>query len=248
MHQQGQHLPHQHNRRLVPATVLEVPVFGVVERDEDGQRQGREAQEKLTRMARTTPNPSSARRTTRTDLGRCRRTRRPLRLITTRDDEESAHHRHHRAGRLLPGGTALVQGLRGAWPDPAGSTFNTGRLDPIYDDPQSGCACSALRGPERCWLADRHDSAGAEEIYNLAAQSHVRVSFDSPEYTADITATGTVRLLEAIRETAFRPRFYQARPRARCSAWCARCRRRSGRRFTRAAPRVAPRCFPTGSR
>src|SRR4029077_11881667 len=49
-----------------------------------------------------------------------------------------------------------------------------------------------------------------EEIYNLAAQSHVRVSFDSPEYTADITATGTVRLLEAIRETGLHPRFYQA--------------------------------------
>ncbi len=49
-----------------------------------------------------------------------------------------------------------------------------------------------------------------EEIYNLAAQSHVRVSFDSPEYTADIVATGTVRLLEAIRETGIRPRFYQA--------------------------------------
>ena len=48
------------------------------------------------------------------------------------------------------------------------------------------------------------------EIYNLAAQSHVRVSFDSPEYTTDITATGAVRLLEAIRETGIKPRFYQA--------------------------------------
>jgi GDPmannose 4,6-dehydratase len=48
------------------------------------------------------------------------------------------------------------------------------------------------------------------EIYNLAAQSHVRVSFDSPEYTVDIAATGTVRLLEAIRETGIQPRFYQA--------------------------------------
>ncbi len=49
-----------------------------------------------------------------------------------------------------------------------------------------------------------------DEIYNLAAQSHVRVSFDSPEYTTDVTATGAVRLLEAIRETGLRPRFYQA--------------------------------------
>ena len=48
------------------------------------------------------------------------------------------------------------------------------------------------------------------EVYNLAAQSHVRVSFDAPEYTSDITATGTVRLLEAIREVGIQPRFYQA--------------------------------------
>src|SRR6187399_1451323 len=49
-----------------------------------------------------------------------------------------------------------------------------------------------------------------DEVYNLAAQSHVRVSFDAPEYTTDITATGTIRLLEAIRETGIQPRFYQA--------------------------------------
>jgi len=49
-----------------------------------------------------------------------------------------------------------------------------------------------------------------EEVYNLAAQSHVRVSFDSPEYTADIAGTGTVRLLEAIRQVGLKPRFYQA--------------------------------------
>jgi GDPmannose 4,6-dehydratase len=49
-----------------------------------------------------------------------------------------------------------------------------------------------------------------DEIYNLAAQSHVRVSFDVPEYTADITGTGAVRILEAIRETGISPRFYQA--------------------------------------
>jgi GDPmannose 4,6-dehydratase len=49
-----------------------------------------------------------------------------------------------------------------------------------------------------------------EEIYNLGAQSHVRVSFDNPEYTGDVTGLGTVRLLEAIREMPRRPRFYQA--------------------------------------
>jgi GDPmannose 4,6-dehydratase len=49
-----------------------------------------------------------------------------------------------------------------------------------------------------------------DEVYNLGAQSHVRVSFDVPEYTADITATGTLRLLEGIRETGIKTRFYQA--------------------------------------
>jgi len=49
-----------------------------------------------------------------------------------------------------------------------------------------------------------------EEIYHLGAQSHVRVSFDIPEYTADITALGTIRILEAVREAGVRPRFYQA--------------------------------------
>jgi len=93
------------------------------------------------------------------------------------------------------------------------STFNTGRLDPIYGDQHSG--------ENRLFLhyGDLSDASGLarligkiqpEEIYNLAAQSHVRVSFDAPEYTTDITATGTVRLLEAIRETGIKPRFYQA--------------------------------------
>jgi GDPmannose 4,6-dehydratase len=93
------------------------------------------------------------------------------------------------------------------------STFNTGRLDPIYADPHSG--------QNRLFLhyGDLSDASALsrligkvqpDEIYNLAAQSHVRVSFDSPEYTTDITATGAVRLLEAVRETGIKPRFYQA--------------------------------------
>ena len=49
-----------------------------------------------------------------------------------------------------------------------------------------------------------------DEIYHLGAQSHVRVSFDIPEYTADITGLGTIRILEAIREAGVRPKFYQA--------------------------------------
>ena len=93
------------------------------------------------------------------------------------------------------------------------STFNRGRIDPIYTDPH-------LKGA-RLFLeyGDLADGSGLarliakiqpDEIYNLAAQSHVRVSFDTPEYTTDITGTGTVRLLEAIRQVGLKPRFYQA--------------------------------------
>jgi GDPmannose 4,6-dehydratase len=93
------------------------------------------------------------------------------------------------------------------------STFNTGRLDPIYSDPHSGKSRLFLHYgdlSDASALARLIGHVQPEEIYNLAAQSHVRVSFDSPEYTADITGTGTVRLLEAIRETGIKPRFYQA--------------------------------------
>src|SRR5258705_10315846 len=93
------------------------------------------------------------------------------------------------------------------------STFNTGRLDPIYDDPHSGKSRMFLHYgdlSDASALARLIGKVQPAEIYNLAAQSHVRVSFDSPEYTTDITATGTVRLLEAVRETGLQPRFYQA--------------------------------------
>jgi GDPmannose 4,6-dehydratase len=93
------------------------------------------------------------------------------------------------------------------------STFNTGRLDDIYTDPHFSGASLFLH------YGDLSDASGLsrlvarispDEVYNLGAQSHVRVSFDSPEYTSDIVAIGTVRLLEAIRETGIQPRFYQA--------------------------------------
>lgn len=93
------------------------------------------------------------------------------------------------------------------------STFNTSRLDPIYNDPHVEKNRLFLHYGD---LADASALArllgkiAPNEIYNLAAQSHVRVSFDCPEYTADITGTGTIRLLEAIRETGIQPRFYQA--------------------------------------
>ncbi len=93
------------------------------------------------------------------------------------------------------------------------STFNRGRLDSIYSDPQVEGTRLFLHygdlseGSSLTRLLARLDP---EEIYNLGAQSHVRVSFDNPEYTADVNATGAVRLLEAIRESGIKPRFYQA--------------------------------------
>ena len=93
------------------------------------------------------------------------------------------------------------------------STFNTGRLDNIYADPHQSSAHLLLHYgdlSDASALSRLIGKVQPDEIYNLAAQSHVRVSFDSPEYTTDITATGTVRLLEAIRETGIKPRFYQA--------------------------------------
>jgi GDPmannose 4,6-dehydratase len=93
------------------------------------------------------------------------------------------------------------------------STFNRERLDPIYSDPQLETTRLFLHygdlseGSSLTRLLARLEP---EEIYNLGAQSHVRVSFDNPEYTTDVNATGTVRLLEAIRESGIKPRFYQA--------------------------------------
>lgn len=93
------------------------------------------------------------------------------------------------------------------------STFNTGRLDSIYADPHAPKKKLFLHYgdlSDASALARLIGQVQPDEIYNLAAQSHVRVSFDSPEYTTDITATGAIRLLEAIRETGIKPRFYQA--------------------------------------
>ena len=94
------------------------------------------------------------------------------------------------------------------------SSFNTGRIDGIYQDPHESNVRLTLH------YGDLNDASSLnrilrtvhpDEIYNLGAQSHVRVSFDVPEYTAEVTGLGTVRLLEAIRESGITPpRFYQA--------------------------------------
>jgi len=88
------------------------------------------------------------------------------------------------------------------------STFNTGRIDHIFDHPNLKIHYGDLS--DGSVLARLLSKIQPDEIYNLGAQSHVRVSFDIPEYTTDVTATGTVRLLEAIREVGLKPRFYQA--------------------------------------
>ena len=95
------------------------------------------------------------------------------------------------------------------------STFHTQRIDHIYEDPNQPTAKLFLHYGDRSsceWLLDLIYSYAPDEVYHLAAQSHVRVSFDMPEYTGDITGTGTTRLLEAIRilGLAKRTRFYQA--------------------------------------
>jgi GDPmannose 4,6-dehydratase len=93
------------------------------------------------------------------------------------------------------------------------STFNTSRIDHLYADPHEQGARLFLHygdlsdGSRMSTLLDRIQP---QEVYNLAAQSHVRVSFDEPEYTGDSTGLGTTRLLEAIRMIGLDCRFYQA--------------------------------------
>jgi GDPmannose 4,6-dehydratase len=93
------------------------------------------------------------------------------------------------------------------------STFNTSRIDHLYADPHINGVRLFLH------YGDLADSVNLvkllydlkpDEIYHLGAQSHVRVSFDIPEYTADVTGLGTIRILDAIRESGIRSRFYQA--------------------------------------
>jgi len=93
------------------------------------------------------------------------------------------------------------------------STFNTGRIDHIYIDPHDPNARLILHYGD---LSDSEQISNIifnikpDEVYHLGAQSHVRVSFDIPEYSGNVTALGTTRLLEAIRRSGNRARFYQA--------------------------------------
>ena len=93
------------------------------------------------------------------------------------------------------------------------SSFNTGRIDHVYQDPHvHGAQLTLVYGDlnDASSLNRIIRTVAPDEIYHLGAQSHVRVSFDIPEYTGEIVALGTVRLLEAIRETGISTRFYNA--------------------------------------
>jgi len=93
------------------------------------------------------------------------------------------------------------------------STFNTGRIDHLYRDFHDPAARMYLHYGDLSvsgQLMDMLHDIEPDEIYNLGAQSHVRVSFDMPEYTGDVTGLGTLRLLEAIRKTGIKAKFYQA--------------------------------------
>ena len=130
------------------------------------------------------------------------------------------------------------------------STFNTSRIDHLYADPHINGVRLFLH------YGDLADSVNLvkllyklkpDEIYHLGAQSHVRVSFDIPEYTADVTGVGTIRILEAMRETGIRRVF--TRPRAaKCSARCRKSRRRNRRRSGRAVRTVSRKFSPIGRR
>ena len=93
------------------------------------------------------------------------------------------------------------------------SNFNTRRIDHLYVDPHVAGARLFLHYGELVdgsRMAVLLSTIQPDEVYHLAAQSHVRVSFDEPEYTAETTGLGTIRLLEAIRQTGLECRFYQA--------------------------------------
>jgi GDPmannose 4,6-dehydratase len=93
------------------------------------------------------------------------------------------------------------------------STFNTGRLDHIYVDPHiTGARLFLHYGDltDSGQMTNLIYNVAPDEIYHLGAQSHVRVAFDIPEYTGDVTGLGTTRILEALRRANGKARYYQA--------------------------------------
>jgi GDPmannose 4,6-dehydratase len=133
------------------------------------------------------------------------------------------------------------------------SLFNTDRIDHLYQDPHEKDRRFVLH------YGDLTDSSSLmrivqqvqpDEIYNLAAQSHVAVSFEEPEYTANSDGLGALRVLEAIRILGMEqidPLLPGSAP-PNCTAWCRKRRRRKPRPSIRAAPTPWPSSTPTGSR
>ena len=128
------------------------------------------------------------------------------------------------------------------------SSFSTGRIEHLYRDPHDADVRLLLH------YSDLTDSSSLvttlnrvrpDEVYNLGAQSHVKVSFEMPEFTADTTGMGTLRLLEAIRHVDQPVRFYQAGS-SEMFGMVQERRRPSERRSIRGAPTRSPRSSPTG--
>src|SRR5438874_12057977 len=93
------------------------------------------------------------------------------------------------------------------------STFNTRRLDHIYEDPHTANAKLFLHYGDLSTseqITHLLYNLKPDEVYHLGAQTHVKVSFDTPEYTGNVTGLGTIRLLEALRHSGVKAKFYQA--------------------------------------
>ena len=93
------------------------------------------------------------------------------------------------------------------------STFNTHRIDHIYQNPTDSNTRLLLHYGDLTsteWILNLIYSYAPDEVYHLAAQSHVKVSFELPVYTGDVTALGTIRLLDGMRELGIKTKFYQA--------------------------------------
>lgn len=131
------------------------------------------------------------------------------------------------------------------------SSFNTERVDHIYQDPHAANPKFHLHYGD---LTDTSNltrilqEVQPDEVYNLGAMSHVAVSFESPEYTADVDAMGTLRLLEAIRFLGLEKKTLSIRPLPlSCTVWCKKSHRKRPRRSTHVLRMRSQNCTPTGS-
>ena len=169
--------------------------------------------------------------------------------------EKRSHYRHHRPGRVVSGGISARQRIRGPRDRAPRLHLQHGaagsHLRRSARARRRGCFCTTATSTDGTGFRRILEKAQPDEIYNLAAQSHVRVSFDQAEYTADVVATGTLRLLEAVRDYAARgmKRCGFIRPdRRRCSARLAAAAERDRRRFIRAARMRRAKWPRTGTR